>query len=161
MVAKVNVLVDQYEGARETLELLLKHVGPQAADEAAEKLQRSEAEAEARRAEAEAAAAAEQEAKLAAERQEQEAAAATAKAESEAKCVENCLRCNLVTKICTLCIESGQRHNMEVFPDFEAQTKRAALLLFKLDLMIATCCMSQLVRNGAAASLHACAHSPC
>ena len=86
MVAKVNLLVDQYEGVRETLELLLRHVGPQAAEEAAEKQRRSEADAEARQKAAEAAAAAEQEAKLAAERREQEAADAKAKAESEAKC---------------------------------------------------------------------------
>ena len=91
MVAKVNVLVDQYEGVRETLGLLLKHVGPQAAAEAAEKLRASEAEAAERRAAAEAAAAAELEAKAKAERQQREAAAAAARAELEAKCV----RCGL------------------------------------------------------------------
>lgn len=86
MVAKVNVLVDQYEGVRETLELLLRHVGPQADAEAAEKRSRSEAEAQARREAAEAAAAAEREAKLSAERQQREAAEAAAKAEQDARC---------------------------------------------------------------------------
>ena len=85
MVAKVNVLADQFEGVRETLELLLRHVGPQAADEAAQERKRSEADAKARRAAAEAAAAAEEEEKLTAERRQQEAAAAAAKAEHEAK----------------------------------------------------------------------------
>ena len=86
MVAKVNVLVDQFEGARETLELLLKHVAPLAAAEADEHQRRSQAEAEAQRAEAEVAAAAEREAAEAAERQQREAAEAAAKLERETKC---------------------------------------------------------------------------